>query len=312
MKKIYILAIALTAFAFTGQSQEVDLEDDFDFYNLGDISAQAFHFRTWSAAGGAAEDADVVDTFASSGGQSMFVDDSGAVDMIMLIDAAPTSGVYDVQWNMYVPAGNSGYFNMQAAMTPADEDWAQALMGGNVYFNCGGGTPGEGLVSGGIDCEILDGDVIFAFPHDEWFNITCSYDLDAQTWKMYVNGTLQFADYPFEFGAQEFEGLIGIDFYSNGSTNGYYVDDLFLGTDLLLLGSQEFEATGFRSALNNNILTLRANEEISNVSIYNMLGQEVYRTSTNTSSINMSSYANGTYIVKVNIAGTEGTVKIVK
>ncbi len=43
-----------------------------------------------------------------------------------------------------------------------------------------------------------------------------------------------------------------------------------------------------------------------------MLGQEVYRSATNTSSINMSNLANGTYIVKVNIAGTEGSVKVVK
>jgi len=309
MKKIYILAAALTAFAFSGQAQ-IDLEDDFDFYNLGDISSQAFHWRTWSGAEGGAEDADVVDVFANSGAQSMLVDGSGAVDMIMLIDDVPTSGVYDIEWAMYLPAGKGGYFNMQAALTPASDAWEQALMGGNIYFNCGGGQGGSGEVSGAIDCTAAE--ATFTYPENEWFTIGCRYDNDGQTWGMYINGVEQFTGYVYEFGAQEFLGLAGLDFFSVDSNNEYYIDDLVTGVDIITLSNQDFEAKGFDAYKDsNNILHLSANETINNVVIYNMLGQEVFNAGT-VSTIDMSSYANGTYIVKVNVGGTTGSIKIIR
>ncbi len=61
-------------------------------------------------------------------------------------------------------------------------------------------------------------------------------------------------------------------------------------------------------------MNLQANENISKVAIYNVLGQEVYSAKINamTSSVDMSSMASGAYFVKVNINGTEGTVKVIK
>ncbi|MBV1924844.1 MAG: T9SS type A sorting domain-containing protein, partial [Flavobacteriaceae bacterium] len=63
-----------------------------------------------------------------------------------------------------------------------------------------------------------------------------------------------------------------------------------------------------------DILQLNANEEISSVVIYNVLGQEVYNASVNafSSTIDMASYNSGVYFVKVNIGDTQGTVKILK
>ena len=45
-----------------------------------------------------------------------------------------------------------------------------------------------------------------------------------------------------------------------------------------------------------------------------MLGQQVYNANVNSmnSTVNMSNLANGTYIVKVNINGVEGSVKVIK
>jgi len=310
MKKIYILAVALTAFAFSGQAQ-VDMEDDFDFYNLGDISSQAFHFRTWSGAEGGAEDADVVDTFAASGTQSMLVDGSGVVDMIMLVDENPTTGNYDIQWKMYIPAGKGGYFNMQAALTPAGDAWEQALLGGNVYFNCGGAQGGAGEVSGATDCTAAV--ATFTYPEDEWFTVTCHYDNDAQTWGMEINGVEQFTGYVYAFGTQTFEGLAGLDFFSVDSNNEYYVDDLKIGPDVTL-SNANFDATGFRSAMNNGTLTLKAQESIDSIAIFNMLGQQVYNANVNSTqtSIDMTNMANGTYIVKAIVGGVEGTVKVIR
>ena len=193
---------------------------------------------------------------------------------------------------------------------------------GNIFFNRFGDTPGEGYVDFGPQTP-EDVWRTFTYPEGEWFRVITNVDISSgiefSTFQLIVNGVEVVEEgHPFaswinnEWNYDNTLSLGGVDFYSNDADHDYFVDTFLYQLGFIIMGSADFESTGFRSALSNNILTLVANEEISSVSIYNMLGQEVYRSSTNTSSINMSSYANGTYIVKVNINDIEGTVKIVK
>ena len=64
----------------------------------------------------------------------------------------------------------------------------------------------------------------------------------------------------------------------------------------------------------SNVLNLQAHVAISNVNIYNILGQEVLAVtpSQTQSEIDFSSLKAGVYLVKVQIGNTEGTFKIVK
>jgi len=63
-----------------------------------------------------------------------------------------------------------------------------------------------------------------------------------------------------------------------------------------------------------NELNLKAQSTIQNVSIYNMLGQEVVRTAPNSlqSEVSMSNLSNGAYIVKVTINDVTETIRIIK
>ncbi len=63
-----------------------------------------------------------------------------------------------------------------------------------------------------------------------------------------------------------------------------------------------------------NTLTLKAHNNIQNVSVYNMLGQEVLRTAPNTieNEVNMSSLQTGAYIVKVTINDNTKTIRVIK
>ncbi len=74
--------------------------------------------------------------------------------------------------------------------------------------------------------------------------------------------------------------------------------------------------TGFTYFPNpvKNTLSLSAQNAIQNVSVYNMLGQEVLRTAPNTvtSEVNMSGLQAGAYFVKVTINDTTETVRIIK
>lgn len=64
----------------------------------------------------------------------------------------------------------------------------------------------------------------------------------------------------------------------------------------------------------NDELTLNAQNDIQNVSIYNMLGQEVIRTAPNAvdSVISMSELSQGAYFVQVTIGNVTETVRIIK
>jgi len=63
-----------------------------------------------------------------------------------------------------------------------------------------------------------------------------------------------------------------------------------------------------------NTLTLKAQQNIQNVSVFNMLGQEVMRTELNVQrgELDMSSLQSGPYFVKVSVNDTVETIKIIK
>jgi hypothetical protein len=312
MKKFYILA-AFVAFAFNANAQ-VDFTEDFDGFALGDISAQSPDFRTWSGPDGSAEDADVVNTQSASGTQAMNV--VAGNDQIFLVPGAPTTGTYMVQWKMLVFTGTKGYFNMQAAFTAEPSPWAQALMGGNVYFNCDGsgdGTTATGIVSGATDCT--GATQTFTYPEGTWFTITNIYDLDAQTWGMDIDGVMQFTGEPLAFGSQVFESLAGFDFFSVDSSYFYFVDDLKTGPDLFL-ATEDFSKDNFSVYPNpvQDVLNIKSAQVVDAVTVYDLLGKVVLQAQPGTVSpaLDMSALNNGAYLVKVTIGNASKTVKVLK
>ena len=82
------------------------------------------------------------------------------------------------------------------------------------------------------------------------------------------------------------------------------------------LSVEEFELNIVKIYPNpvSNILTLNTQKEISNVSVYNMLGKELIHTVPNTisSDVDMSTLQSGTYFVQVTIGNVLETVKIIK
>ncbi len=84
----------------------------------------------------------------------------------------------------------------------------------------------------------------------------------------------------------------------------------------LIVGVEDFIAKGFSAYPNpvTDILNLSANEEISSVSISNILGQIIYQANVDSMNftVDMSSFSGGTYFVIVQIGDTIRTVKIIK
>lgn len=86
--------------------------------------------------------------------------------------------------------------------------------------------------------------------------------------------------------------------------------------DLSALSVEDLTKFGFSYAPNpvNDRINLSATNVIKNIGVYNLLGQEVLRTSVNSRkySVDMSSLKAGIYLVKVAIDDNVGTFKIVK
>lgn len=312
MKKSYFITLIASVFIFSAHAQ-VEYTDDFESYDIGYISPQTDYWRTWSAAGaGTAEDAIVNEDESRSGNQSLFIDGSEIMDPIFLVPNAPSQGVYTVQWYAYIPAGKSGYWNMQGELTPPGLDWVQALMGGNVYLNCDGSTPGVGGVTGVIDCSQFD--AVFYYPEDEWFKVTCVYDLDDETWGLRINGVLQFENYPFEFGTRPFSELAGLDFYSASTNNHMYIDDMSAGPGVL--STENFAENVFSVYPNpvKDILNIDTQVAVDKVVVFDVLGKVVLHQNPGTVSptINMAALPSGTYFVKVFIDDNSKIVKILK
>ena len=103
-----------------------------------------------------------------------------------------------------------------------------------------------------------------------------------------------------------------LQLWNNGVEEGTF--DVTLTDPALSVG--EFENNQFTYFPNpvKNTLSLRAQNEIQNVSVFNMLGQEVIRTFPNNISneVDMSSLQTGTYFVKVTINDNTETIRIIK
>ena len=311
MKKIYIMALALGAFSFASQAQ-IEVTENFDSYDLGPISSQSSNWRTWSGVPLPGESGEVSDDESRSPDQCLFIDGSTIMDPVFLIPSAPSEGIYTVQWYALIPAGKSGYFNTQGALTPEGTDWDQALIGGNVYLNCDGSMPGEGGVTGVTDCSEFN--AVFLYPEDEWFKITCIYDLDAETWALSINDVPQFSQYPFAFMDRPFEVLSGLDFYSASANNEMYIDDLVAGAGIL--STENFQPEVFSVYPNpvKDILNINSKVAVDKVVIYDVLGKVVLQEVPGkiSPSIDMSTLPSGVYVVKVTIDNNSKTVKILK
>ncbi len=306
MKKHYFL-VALFALALT--SVNAQFVDDMESYTVGSPISQDW-WTDWGCGGGAGCAIMSSDDFANDGSKSGYVPDDGTTDAVLDL-GNKIFGTWYLTFYAYVPSNQSGYFNLQGTVPIGGGEWIM----GNWHFNELAASPGIGE----IDSSPL-GQVFFDFPMDEWFpinlNVDISLGMSLATCELNIAGANVLpAGTPFtDAGGVIPTSLGGIDFFSIDGTNKFYVDS-FVFTDNVA-GTQDFASKGFSVYPNpvNNILNLQAKESISNVAIYNVLGQEVYSAKVNamTSQVDMSQMASGAYFVKVNINGTEGTVKVIK
>src|SRR5436190_3515239 len=232
MKRALLIAMAGSIPSLVS-SQTILIDQNFDSFTSGDLVAQTcgLPWSTWSVAPGGTEDTPISDEQASSGTLSAKVSGpaaGGPTDLILRLGNR-TTGTYALGWNMYIPAGNGGYFNIQRNEVPGTGSFMLEVTfkaDGTIEFlnNAVMGTPGS-------------------YTHDTWFNLTMAFDLSTMTAALAIDGTPQ---YTWQTNVPGPNQVGGIDFYSYaGGTDvpTYYIDDvLFL--DLSSTNVPEVAPTG--------------------------------------------------------------------
>lgn len=302
MKKVYLLALAAGVFTLTANAQ---FDDDIESYPIGTINNDIW--QSWDGTAGTADDISVSDDEALSGSQSILVAEGGVIDGILNL-GNKTEGVWELTFNMFVPSGKSGYFNIQNTL-PAGTLWNYHCTlneGGSdegtiVFYDATGENQGPGTPLG-----------VSEYAVDDWTKFTMIIDLDNLTLDLLVDDNEVISGTPYTG-----DSLGGINFYSNeggGEDNRYYVDDASFQE--ASLGAEDFSSDVF-SVYPNPVKTdlhIRSASPVEFVTVFDVLGKAVLNVQPDAVSptIDMSTLSSGAYLVKVTIDGTSKTVKVIK
>lgn len=218
MKKLY-KTLFLSAFMLVcGALSAQILNYNFEQLNVGDRVAQTLGdpWTTWNNAPGTSEDA-VVSDEQTEGTRSLKIDNGNDV-VLKLGDK--TTGVYRIAFDMYIPEGKEGYFNIlhEFSQTSATNTNVWAF---EMYLNSEAhGT----LVSASsyISSHISIGG--YDVPYNEWFNVEVFVSIDSKEIMVDING--HYVSYMCFTNCS----LAALDLYPSNQTdesrNGFYIDNI--------------------------------------------------------------------------------------
>ncbi len=184
--------------------------DNFDSYSTTlKLGPQATWWTTWSGTEGGAEDGIVTTEQAKSPTKSFKIISTatnGGPQDVMLHLGNRTTGHYELKWQMYIPVGRNGYYNIQNVMPIGAGDWNL-----DVYFD--NASAGRVLIGSGPTLTT------FTYPNGQWFEVKHKIDLDNNLLTLWINGN-------FVYKMPYAKNLGGIDFYGANNINTYYIDDV--------------------------------------------------------------------------------------
>lgn len=183
--------------------------DDFDAYDPAlKLGPQSNHWTTRSGIEDTDEDGIVTTEQASTALNALKIAGtapSGGPENVVLELGNRSSGRYELDWRLYVPAGKKGYFNLLDTLPGSPANL-------HVYFDAAGMGRVRDTPAGADVAE-------FSYPYDQWFDIQHIIDLDHRLLTLYINGAFIFK--------RSYSGRIGgANFYGNDNQHLYYLDDV--------------------------------------------------------------------------------------
>ncbi|WP_452223035.1 fibronectin type III domain-containing protein [Lacinutrix chionoecetis] len=236
------------------------------------------------------------------------------------VDFASTAGTeYYISVGAWISSGDDFLFTIEAACTPPNDECAdaEALTLGVMVTGDSTNATDSGIAA--ATCGPTGGD------QDIWYSFVAT-----TTGAVTVDTTADTAAIYDACGGTEVacvgEGMTDVGGLTDGTT--YYVrvyntgvakvaGPIELTISEATLSTTDFDGNTIFSYYPNpvnNTLTLNAQQAINNVSVFNMLGQEVIRIAPNAVSndVDMSKLQSGAYFVQVTVGSAVETVRIIK
>ena len=220
MKKVYLLVLTIAFVSMGLQAQTTLYEENFDSYTAGgQLADQAGDpWTTWSNAPGGAEDPVISDAQSVSPSNSANIL-AGNDCVLMLGDS--TTGRYKFSFQIYIPTGKLGYYNLLQVFAGADSEWGTQTFfdsNGNGHIDAGGAGAGT-----------------FTFSYDTWILVENYVDLDNDWAEIFVDGDLvvswQWSTGSFG-GDPTFVQLGAANFYAwdndGTGTPDFFIDDVLM------------------------------------------------------------------------------------
>lgn len=153
-------------------------KDDFESFPNGSLIAQSsLNWSTISGTGGGQDDAFISGAQASSGNNSIYINQLNDDDLYLLIDPIVNSGNVEISFDLRVETNAN--INFQESLAPVSNEIFQLSIG-----------------SGTLAFDI--GPTVLTAPcpaNSNWFNLKIIGDLDASTWNIYVDDNFLFGSY---------------------------------------------------------------------------------------------------------------------
>lgn len=230
MKKVSLL-VMVAMFLFIGnvKAQEdvaVLISDDFENYEVGNKVAQdgLSWWTTWSEKPGSAEDAVIVELEGNKCAHLTY-----GVDQVLLL-GDEQSGVYDLEFDILVPSGKSGYFNILHDFNGGNSTWAMQAylhikddgMSEQVY------SAGHGTIHAGGN-NVADVECVF----DGWMHFRLHVDTDTDKAQYFYTapGEEEVLVHEWQWSLDSFgDGVVGrklsaMDFFPPMENSEFYLDN---------------------------------------------------------------------------------------
>ena len=208
---------------------EVLLKETFESYEVDQYIAKdgAEHWTTWSKKEGGSEDGKVVDLNGNKAGYLTFGNDQ------VLLLGGYKSGEFDLELDVYVPAGSAAYYNVLHEFNGNNSSWA---MQSYLHMTDNGmGNPvmaeGHGSVHAG-EANIADIPCIY----DAWMHFRMHINANTDKAELYYTmpGAEEVKACEWQWSKDCFgESVVGrkldaMNFYPSNNKSKYYIDNLSL------------------------------------------------------------------------------------
>lgn len=222
MKKFYKSLLFAAFMLIYGAVSAQIISYDFELLNIGDKIAETLGnpWTTWNNAPGGVEDAVASNEYTESARSMKVVNGN---DIVLKL-GDKTTGAYTISFDMYIPEGKEGYFNVLHEFQQTSPNnlnkWAFQM-----YFKSE--SYGNYVMGGSYNTDIYR--YPFDIPYDTWFNIEINVDIDGGYIIIKVNSNI-ICEIVQRFHHVYNNSLSAMNICPSNHTdltkNGFYVDNI--------------------------------------------------------------------------------------